>query len=48
MIDRSHLRIFREIERQGSLTKAASALHLSQSALSHKVKNLENVMGVSL
>ena len=43
MIDRSHLKILREIERQGSLTKAASALHLTQSALSHKIKNLESI-----
>lgn len=48
MIDRSHLRILREIERQGSLTRAARTLHLTQSALSHKIKNLEALMNVSL
>lgn len=48
MIDRSHLKILREIERQGSLTKAASALHLTQSALSHKIKNLESITGAAL
>lgn len=48
MIDRSHLKILREIERQGSLTKAAVALHLTQSALSHKIKNLENITGAVL
>lgn len=48
MIDRSHLTILRAIERQGSLTKAAESLYLTQSALSHKVKNLENQMGISL
>ena len=48
MIDRSHLRILRAIEQQGSLTKAAESLHLTQSALSHKIKNLETVTGVSL
>lgn len=48
MIDRSHLRILRAIEQHGSLTKAAASLHLTQSALSHKIKNLENVKGVNL
>lgn len=48
MIDRSHLVILREIERQGSLTKAAKALYLTQSALSHKIKNLENITGATL
>lgn len=48
MIDRSHLTILRAIERQGSLTKAAESLHLTQSALSHKIKNIENQMGISL
>ena len=48
MIDRSHLTILRAIEQQGSLTKAAASLHLTQSALSHKIKNLENQMGISL
>ena len=48
MIDRSHLRILREIDKQGSLTKAAESLHLTQSALSHRIKNLENIKGVSL
>lgn len=48
MIDRSHLRILRAIEQQGSLTKAAESLHLTQSALSHKIKNFENTQGISL
>lgn len=41
MIERIHLRILREIERQGSLTAAADSLHLTQSALSHTIKKLE-------
>lgn len=48
MIDRSHLRILHAIEQHGSLTKAAHSLHLTQSALSHKIKNLENMKGLSL
>jgi LysR family transcriptional regulator, regulator for metE and metH len=45
MIDRSHLRILREIDAQGSLTAAATALHLTQSALSHKIIRLEQQIG---
>lgn len=45
MIERNHLEILREVERQGSLTAAAEALHLSQSALSHSVKKLELQLG---
>lgn len=48
MIDRSHLRIMRELDRQGSLTGAAKALHLTQSALSHKMIKLEEILGVAL
>lgn len=46
MIERMHLQILREIEREGSLTAAAASLHLSQSALSHSIKKLENHSGV--
>lgn len=45
MIDRNHLEILREVERQGSLTAAAESLHLTQSALSHAVKKLELQLG---
>jgi LysR family transcriptional regulator for metE and metH len=48
MIDRMHLRILREIERQGSLTAAATALNLTQSALSHTIKKLEAQVGAPL
>lgn len=41
MIERIHLNILREIERQGSLTAAADALNLTQSALSHAIRKLE-------
>lgn len=48
MIDRSHLRILREIDSQGSLTAAAKALHLTQSALSHKITRLEEQIGTPI
>lgn len=43
MIERTHLRILREIKRQGSLTAAADKLCLTQSALSHTIKRLEEL-----
>ena len=42
MIERIHLAIVQEVDRRGSLTAAASALHLTQSALSHTVRKLED------
>ena len=48
MIEKIHLNILCEIERQGSLTAAADALHLTQSALSHSIKKLEAQLGTSL
>lgn len=46
MLERSHLAVVREIERQGSLTGAADALCLTQSAISHTVKKLEQNLGI--
>jgi len=48
MIERSHLAIVREIERQGSLTAAANELCLTQSAISHAIKKLEYNLGVEI
>lgn len=48
MIERSHLEILREVDRGGSLTAAAESLFLTQSALSHAVKKLEQQLGTSL
>ena len=48
MIERTHLTILLAIERKGSLTAAAESLHLTQSALSHTIKKLEQQMGVRL
>ena len=41
MIERIHLDILTAIKKHGTVTKAAEALHLSQSALSHSIKKLE-------
>src|ERR1700754_1119455 len=48
MLERSHLMVVREVERQGSLTAAADMLNITQSALSHTVKKLEQQLGTSL
>lgn len=48
MIERIHLRILKAVEQQGSLTAAANSLHLTQSALSHAIKKLEQQLGVNI
>lgn len=48
MLERTHLAIIREVERQGSLTAAASALFLTQSALSHTMRKLEQSLGTDI
>ena len=48
MIERSHLSILRQIERNGTLTAAADRLHLTQSALTHAIKKLEQRTTVKL
>jgi LysR family transcriptional regulator for metE and metH len=45
MLDRHHLNIIREVDRLGSLTAAAKALFLTQPALSHTIKKLEQQIG---
>jgi LysR family transcriptional regulator for metE and metH len=45
MIERSHLAILREVKRRGSLTTAAETLSLTQSALSHAIRRLEQQIG---
>ncbi|MFT3804760.1 MAG: LysR substrate-binding domain-containing protein [Burkholderiaceae bacterium] len=45
MLERTHLSIVREVERQGSLTAAAEVLHVTQSALSHSMRKLEQQLG---
>lgn len=48
MIERNHLEIAREVDRCGSLTAAADALCLTQSALSHAMKKLEKQLGTAV
>lgn len=48
MIDRHHLKIVRAIETHGTMTEAANALFLTQSALSHAMKKVEKDFSVPL
>lgn len=48
MIERIHLSIVREVDRQGSLTAAAEVLCLTQSALSHTMRKLEQQLGTDI
>ena len=48
MIERIHLEVIREVEKQGSLTAAAEVLCLTQSALSHAMKKLERQIGTDV
>ncbi len=48
MIERSHLRIIQALAEHGSLTSAANALFVTQPALSHQMRYLEQKLEVSL
>lgn len=48
MIERSHLRIIKALAENGSLTAAANALFVTQPALSHQMRYLEQKLEVSL
>ncbi|MFV9473968.1 LysR family transcriptional regulator [Advenella sp. RU8] len=48
MLERIHLSIIHEVEKQGSLTAAAGVLNLTQSALSHSIKKLEQQLGTDI
>lgn len=48
MLERIHLAVIREVDRQGSLTAAADVLCLTQSALSHTVKKIEQQLGTAV
>ncbi len=47
-IEFRHLRTIRAIHEAGGLARAADQLHITQSALSHQVKGLEDQAGVEL
>ena len=47
-IEFRHLRTIKAIHEAGGLAKAAEQLHITQSALSHQVKGLEDQAGVEL
>ncbi|MFV0411223.1 MAG: LysR family transcriptional regulator [Paracoccus sp. (in: a-proteobacteria)] len=47
-IELRHLRTVRAIHEQGGLARAAEVLNITQSALSHQVKALEDQVGVEL
>jgi len=47
-LERIHLEIVRAVAERGSLTAAAEQLHLTQSALSHAVRKLEERLGIDL
>jgi LysR family transcriptional regulator for metE and metH len=47
-LERVHLSLLREVDRLGSLTAAARSLGLTQSALSHTVKRLEQQFGTPI
>lgn len=47
-LERIHLRLLREVNSRGSLTAAAKSLGLTQSALSHTVKRLEQQVGTAI
>ena len=48
MLERIHLAVVQQVEQQGSLTAAADVLHVTQSALSHSMKKLEQQLGTPL
>lgn len=43
-----HFKLIDTISKEGTLTKAAATLHLTQSALSHQLKELEKELGVDV
>ena len=47
-IEFRHLRTIRAIHEEGGLARAAERLHITQSALSHQIKGLEDQAGVEL
>lgn len=48
MIERIHLEIIKTLMEEGSLTKAADRLSLTQPALTHSIKKLESILNCKL
>lgn len=48
MLENRHLTILRAIHRQGSVTGAANKLNVSQSALSHTIRKLEDAYNITI
>ena len=48
IIERIHLKIIEAVEQEGSLTAAAKSLCVTQSALSHTVRKLEDNLGTAI
>lgn len=48
MLERTHLRVIQAVEQQGSLTAAAQVLCVTQSALSHTMRKLEDNIGTAV
>lgn len=48
LLERNHLAIVRAVADHGSLTAAAEQLHLTQSALSHTMRKLEEQLGLAI
>src|SRR6476646_10252520 len=47
-IDVRHLRLIAAVAEVGSLTRAGDRLHLTQSALSHQLRDIESRLGAAL
>lgn len=47
-LERAHLDLVRAVQQHGSLTAAADKLHLTQSALSHTARKLEDQLGLAI
>jgi len=47
-IERIHLEIIRTIDQLGSLTAAAESLYVTQPALSHSIRKLEDALGLKI
>lgn len=47
-LERNHLEVIRAVDELGSLTAAAKTLHLTQSALSHTIRKLEDGLGTAI